>query len=221
MTSLKKLALNQHVKKCHTFHKNSPPIPHTPNPHSTKQARVCYSTPMDLHRRFSLILLLFLFAPIARKDAEESVQDLRIRELQLVIRSLREENRQLRERNDLLAEELIRFRRRFEEFQRAQIPDTEPEKEAPPPLPGKEILYVNPNWHYLLVAGGTAHNLVVAQEGRIMRDNAEIGRARITATKERQSVADIDLESLGDRGQYPRAGDRILFMAPPPTDETD
>ena len=132
----------------------------------------------------------------------------------MVVRALRAENRQLQDQNDLLARELIELRRRFEELSIKQAEPHSDEEELEPPPPGQEILYVNPNWHYLLVGAGTAQNLQIGREGRILRENAEIGRARITATKEQQSVADILLDSLEDRGQYPRAGDRILFLSP-------
>lgn len=174
--------------------------------------------------RLLLILLLTGWRYSVSADAPETVRDIRLQELQLVIRNLRTENRRLRERNDLLANELILLQRRFEALAAAHAPSDPPggeEAEPPPPLPGWEILYVNPNWHYLLVAGGTAQNLSPGQEGRILRENIEIGRARITATKERQSVADLMLETLGDRGNYPRAGDRLLFMARPANDDED
>ncbi len=175
---------------------------------------------MRVNRRIPFILIALL-AWSAWSDSPALPPEIRLQELELVIRSLRAENRRLQERNELLATELIHLRRRMEEAQPPREEAAHVEKEPEPPPPGNEILYVNPNWHYVLIGAGTAQNLRAGQEGRILRENAEIGRARITATKERQSVADILLESLGDRGQYPRAGDRILFLSPAPETPDD
>lgn len=163
-----------------------------------------------------LLILLMLRTWCVRADASGPPPALRLQELEVVIRSLRAENQRLQERNRVLADELIELRRRLEAA--PPVPGTEEavDAEPEPPPPGHEVLYVNPNWHYLLVGAGSAQNLQAGQEGRILRENAELGRVRITATKTRQSVADILLESLGDRGQYPRAGDRILFLSPAP-----
>ncbi|MCC5845167.1 MAG: hypothetical protein JJU05_13035 [Verrucomicrobia bacterium] len=170
---------------------------------------------MRLYRWIPLILIA-LQSWSAWSDSPAPPPEIRLQELELVIRSLRAENRRLQERNELLANELIQLRRRMEETQPPRGEARPAEAEPEPPPPGNEILYVNPNWHYVLVGAGTAQNLQAGQEGRILRENAEIGRVRITATKDRQSVADILLDSLGDRGQYPRAGDRILFLSPAP-----
>lgn len=165
-------------------------------------------TPQEIHRQETRLQ--------ETHRQETRLQEIHLQELQLVIRNLRAENQRLRDRNDLLSQDIILLRRHIEEIHRARNEAEPPVQERPPPPPGHEVLYVNPNWHYLLVAAGTAQNLVPQQEGRILRDNAEIGRVRVTAAKDRQSVADIDLKSLGDRGQYPRAGDRILFLNAPP-----
>lgn len=160
-------------------------------------------------------LLLAISAGLLPADTPTPPESIRIEELQLVIRSLRSQNQELRERNDLLSRELIALRRRLETLLASQpsVPTPAPDPEPPPP--GHEILDVNPNWHYLLLAAGTADNLEAGMEGRILRDNTEIARARITAVKPAQSVADILLPSLGDSGQYPRPGDRILFLRSP------
>lgn len=159
-------------------------------------------------------MLLTLQTWCVRADASVAPPALRLQELEVVIRSLRAENQRLQERNRVLGDELIELRRRLEAATPVSGTEDALDEEPEPSPPGHEVLYVNPNWHYLLVGAGTAQNLKAGQEGRILRENAELGRVRITATKNRQSVADILLESLEDRGQYPRAGDRILFLSP-------
>ena len=167
--------------------------------------------------------LLLLSMPIAALRATPpEVLEAELQELHLVLRSLRTENEQLRNRNEMMREEIIRLRRMLTE-----LPETLPaeptlgpiEPVAPPPsdpepaaLPGFDVIYVNPTWHYVIFEGGSDDNLEVGKTGRILREGVEIGTASITAVQEGQSVADIDLDSLGGRGQYPREGDRLMFL---------
>lgn len=163
------------------------------------------------------LVFLFVFMPSAFADSEAG-GDPRIEELRLVVRALRSENRRLRSRNDALANELVRLRQLLAD--EVGEPDTEaPEPEdAPPaeiPLPGHAILYVNPTWHYMILDAGGEAGLTEGDTGRVMREAVEIGRARITAVKPAQAVADLDLDSLRGQGQYPRAGDRVMFLPQP------
>lgn len=186
-----------------------------------------------------LLLLLSALSPLraepsARLEAE-------LEEMQIVVRALRAENEQLRERNRMLTDEVLRLRRLLTEPvetlpnpranpRAATLPDPRPwdpdaaplltrpsppptvEEPEPAPPPGFDIIYVNPNWHYVIFDGGTDDDLATGNRGRIMREGVEIGQATITAVKPGQSVADLDLQSFQGRGQYPRERDRMLFL---------
>ncbi len=72
------------------------------------------------------------------------------------------------------------------------------------------MLYVNPNWHYLVINQGSEDGFRVSDRVEIQRQQAPIGIAVITEVKPGQAVADIDLESLGSAGLYPRERDRVV-----------
>jgi hypothetical protein len=134
--------------------------------------------------------------------------ELEVEELRLVVRTLAEENRRLKE-------QLRELNSQPDDLSPEPTPTpvpavTEsPVQEIPPPQ-GAFVLYVNPNWHYLVINQGSEDGFRVSDRVEIQRQQAPIGIAVITEVKPGQAVADIDLESLGSAGLYPRERDRVV-----------
>lgn len=173
---------------------------------------------MRLYMPMRWILVLFFVLTAPALPGGEADGAPRIEELRLVIRALRADNERLRTRNDMLANEIVRLRHLLAEGLAQPAETEESAEDAPPaeaPLPGHAILYVNPTWHYMILDAGSEAGLSEGDAGRVMRDAMEIGRATVTAVKPAQAVADLDLDSLRDEGQYPRAGDRVMFLPQP------
>ncbi|MCC5847112.1 MAG: hypothetical protein JJU29_03380 [Verrucomicrobia bacterium] len=203
---------------------------HTQTIHAKRRKRNELSDSLDKRPEISLYafmklifsFLIFSLPLMALRATPPEILEAELQELRLVLRSLRTENEQLRSRNEMMREEIIRLRRLLTE-----LPETLPAEPtlgpiapvAPPPgepepapLPGFDVIYVNPTWHYVIFEGGSEDGLDMGKRGRILRDGVEIGTAAITAIQAGQSVADINLDSLGGRGQYPREGDRLMFI---------
>jgi len=167
-----------------------------------------------MHVRNAGLFLVMLFLSgfpgwILAENASMEVEELR-----LVVRALRAENESLRARGEVLAGELIRLRRLLEEMRvAASASETPGEAPAPPPEPGFEVTYVNPAWHYLLLAAGTDSALTEGLRGLVFREGVEIAAVTLTRVKDIESVGDVDAESLRADGRYPRAGDRIRFLS--------
>lgn len=132
--------------------------------------------------------------------------ELEVEELRLVVKTLAAENRRLKEQL-----------RSLETAPTAAPPSPTPEptpterrQSAAPPPEGADVLYVNPNWHYLVINQGSEDGFRVSDQVEIQRQDAPIGLAVITEVKPGQAVAEIDLDSLGSTGLYPRKHDRAV-----------
>lgn len=133
--------------------------------------------------------------------------EIELEELRLVVRTLADENRRLREQVQSTG---------------VQTPPTQrptPQSPAPPPsdspadlpasTPTPQVLYVNPQWDYLVIDQGEDYGLNKNQTVHIFREGLLIAKANITDSKAGQAVAEIDLESLGSSGYYPRETDEV------------
>ncbi len=153
-----------------------------------------------------------------------------IGELRVVVRTLDEANRRLEREKDELTGEIVRLRRIVEQREAAlaealaggpglPLPSPTPQPApadatARPPGMGEvglDVIYVNPTWHYIILSGGTDKGVVAGQEGRVLRAGNVVAGVKITSVKPSQCVADIDLDSIAQRGQYPRVGDAVVF----------
>ncbi len=170
--------------------------------------------------KFSTLTLLTLLSSLMTV-AEEDIGLLQaeVRELKTVIRSLRAENEQLLRMNDLLREEVVRLRNTPTPPPSTPQGTPEVREEPAPAEPAMaltatrevEIVYVNPNWHYLIVKRGSDQGLEKGQEGEVRREGQVIGQAKVSDTKPDQAVMNLDTASLQAAGLYPRPGDTVHF----------
>ena len=171
--------------------------------------------------KWLLALPLFLFGG---ENVDRVTLQAEMRELRTVIQSMRAENERLRKVNEALRGEVVRLRRRAARAEpRSPLPERVPEggggdapgpteaRPAPPAEKGAAILYVNPNWHYVVVERGSDQGLEVGDAGRVLRGGNPIARVEVTHAKSGQAVVDIDPSTLNAEGVYPKAGDRVVF----------
>lgn len=145
-------------------------------------------------------------APTQKPAVEESglPPEIELEELRLVVRTLAEENRRLK-----LEIQILRA-------SPAPSPAVEPSASAAEPEiqtadSDVRVLYVNPHWDYLILNQGEESGLRIQQQVEILRGGTRIGRATVTEVKAAQAVADLDVDSLGASGLYPRANDRVVL----------
>lgn len=144
-----------------------------------------------------------------------------IQELKSVVQSLREDKQRLEARNQQLTLELVNLGRQLRAMQnppaaaQAAPPAAVVPQEDPPLAVVAsnqiQVLYVNPTWHYLLINAGNNQGLQIGKSGSVLRDGEIIARIKITDTKANQATAELDLNSLGERGVYPRKDDEVRF----------
>jgi len=176
-----------------------------------------------------LIALCLPWATLSAQAPPTELLQAEIEELRSVVRNLDDSNRRLLRANDELTEEVVLLRRALAQLEetrtqataRTVAPEATPPATATPqdtaravPAMGEtglEVIYVNPTWHYLILSGGTDRGMDNGQTGRILRAGNVVGTVRITSVKPSQCVADIDLDTLAQRGQYPRVGDIVVF----------
>jgi hypothetical protein len=170
--------------------------------------------------RHSLTILLLLCGGLTvAEDVDPELLQAEMRELKTVIQSLRAENRRLRSANEALREELVRMRGRpapapSEPAPSAPLRDERIRAGEPPASAegeGTAVLYVNPNWHYLIVGQGAEQGIAKGAVGEVRRNGQAIARVEVTDTKPSQAVLDLDPASLSAGGTYPKAGDAVVF----------
>ena len=144
-----------------------------------------------------------------------------IQELKSVVQSLREDKLRLEAQNQQLTLELVNLGRQLRALQNTPAA---PQPAPPAPLVPQQdppvalvasnqllVLYVNPTWHYLLINAGSNQGLQTGKTGSVLRNGEIIAGIRITDTKANQATAELDLNSLGERGVYPRKDDEVRF----------
>jgi len=143
--------------------------------------------------------------PTPDSSASGLSPELELEELRLVVKTLAEENRRLKA---LLAERPATAAPTPKPV--STVAPT-PRSEAPatdnPDRP--TVMYVNPNWHYLVINQGSDQGFAVSGQVEIMRQGAPIATAVITEVKPGQAVAEISLPSLESSGLYPRENDGV------------
>ncbi|WFB34651.1 hypothetical protein P3T73_10820 [Kiritimatiellota bacterium B12222] len=187
-----------------------------------------------------IITLLFCLSPLrAQESIPPEILRAEIEELQTVISSLRSENRMLKSQNEQLVNDVLQLGHRIQALQKQEnvppppqhhpqretspasisIPQplVEPDVEETPPeqvITGGQynVLYVNPNWHYLIVNAGSKSGIHVGDIGSVIRNQTIIARVKVSDTKDNQLTADIDLQSMAERGIYPRKDDQVRFQ---------
>lgn len=157
--------------------------------------------------------------PVPLETPDPFPLELEVEELRLVVRTLAEENRRLRELLAAPPAEMPPPRSTFTVRPEAtpvprptEIPQVmvEPEIEAPAENTDlATVLYVNPNWHYLVMDQGTEDGFANQDTLDILRQGSAIATAIITEAKPGQSVAEINLDSMGTSGLYPRKTDKV------------
>lgn len=149
--------------------------------------------------------------PVQKATPEEPhalPPEMEIEELRMVIQTLAEENRRLKAE----LEQQSAF---------SPLPTPTP---APPPPPtpiaqerapapsgpgAASVLYVNPHWHYLVIDQGKEAGFSVDQQITLLREGTPLATATLTEVKPGQSVAEVNLDSLGNSGLYPRENDKV------------
>lgn len=146
-------------------------------------------------------------------DAQGLPAEIELEELRLVVRTLAAENRRLKQR----IQELLQHTPPDEQSSPVAVtpvPES-PEPTEPVIQPASEpaeVLYVNPNWHYLVISQGAEEGFTASKEVEIIREGVSIATATITESKPGQAVAEIDLSSLGRSGLYPRENDGVQLQ---------
>ena len=137
-----------------------------------------------------------------------------IQELKSIVKTLRNENRELRIQNRQLMTEILQLEPRKSSPAQVLPEKRESSNNEEPTVPRgvHSVLYVNPNWHYLLVEGGSESDIRKGSTGSVIRDGEIIARVTVTDSKPNQSVAELDLNSLSQSGIYPRKDDQVRFQ---------
>lgn len=175
-----------------------------------------------------LIFLLFFSCSIScGESTPPAILKAEIQELQSVVSTLRDSNQKLEQQNQQLMTEMLHMSQQIRELQSLQSTRQTVAAVAPSaadvadaaaspvtPQAGSNlirVLYVNPNWHYLLIDAGSKRGVTNGATGTLRRGDEIIGRVVVTDTKENQAVAELDLDSLTERGVYPRKDDEVSF----------
>ena len=139
--------------------------------------------------------------------AEELPPEVELEELRIIVRTLAEENRQLKEALAALQAAAT------SSAGTPNVPAPEPSPEtvstSSESSSRAEVIYVNPTWHYVVVNRGSSIGVKKGQLLSITRDGVLIAKGAITDVKTDQSVAELDLQSLGAAGLYPKEGDLV------------
>ena len=164
-----------------------------------------------------MVLVLVWLGPslpvAAQSDPPPSLPpEVELEELRMVVRTLAEENRRLKAKiAELQAASSLAVPSNPVPPSPAQpVPDvpTQP-RTAEPAAASAQVLYVNPTWHYLVVNRGSTSGVEKQQTLSVIRNGVLIAHGTVTEVKPGQSVAEIDLESLGAGGLYPKTGDLV------------
>lgn len=157
------------------------------------------------------------------QTTDPALMEAELEELQAVVRALRSENDRLR--RDLVEQQ---ERRRVQEREVRELRDelagltgtshgreqggqekTQPVvAERPERFP---VEYVNVDYHYVVLQAGTDQGLDLGMEGEVERDGKMVARIRVIHVLPRQSVADIQPDSLRGTGGYPQKGDVVVW----------
>lgn len=168
-----------------------------------------------------VLLLLSLGAPLwGQSSPPPEILKAEIQELKAVVRTLREENRKLENRNDQLMLDVVSLGRKIRSLQsqleanaktepRPSMEEVTERASARPEI--FQAIYVNPTSHYLLVDAGSDQGIAIGDTGSVIREGEIIAKIKMSDVKPNQSVADIDLNSLEQRGVYPRKNDQVRF----------
>lgn len=177
-----------------------------------------------------LIFLLFFSCSISCGESiPPAILKAEVQELQSVVSTLRDSNQKLEQQNQQLMTEILHMSQQIRELQSLQStrqtetvaavssPAADMADAAVSPVTPQagsnliRVLYVNPNWHYLLIDAGSKRGVTNGATGTLRRGDEIIGRVVVTDTKENQAVAELDLDSLTQRGVYPRKDDEVSF----------
>ncbi len=163
-----------------------------------------------------LMLMLGVMAVPARTEEDSELLRVEIEELRMVVRTLRAENERLVTRNRRLTDDLVNLGRLVQELRaraeaapgvavRGEPEDAEKGMSYP-------IVYVNGQFHYVIVDGGSSRGLKVGAMGELLRGEDQVlGKVTLSDVKATQSVGELDAAALSAAGVYPKPGDRVVF----------